>query len=192
MRYHEICGNDPVLTEGQVLSTILNGLKSQIGKQAHEKIELVSNTRTAAVVLYRVLSNPDYAAKAQKLLRRMFKEHLRKIPKGRYRRALLAQYPTASGATSVIKALCIAAIMAGVTKARSLTVNQIVDQGVDFAIDKLLSLNSALSMVATGVGIFQIFNVLHVGNEVLFHLLTEIAEAIDLEGASATAAAVVA
>jgi hypothetical protein len=188
MRYYEISGHDPLLTEGAILTTILNGLKSQIGKQAHEKIELVSNTKTAAVVLYSVLSNREYAAKAQKLLRRMFRERMRAIPKGRYRRALLSQYPTETGPGAVIKALCIAAIMAGVTKASALTVNQIVDQGIDFAVDKVLSLNSALSMLATGVGLFQIFNVLHVGNEVLFALLTEIAEAIDLDGTERVAA----
>ena len=190
MRYYEICPSDAVLTEGEVTDRILNGLRTQIGRQAREKVELVSNTKTAAVVLYRVISDPDYAARAFKLLRRTFREKVRALPKGRYRRTLLAQFPSAStmSTTAFIKALCVVAIMSGVTKARALTVNQVMDQGLDYAVDRLLSLNSALAMLTAGTSLFQLFNVLHVGNEVLFHLLTEIAHTIDVEAAAAVSA----
>jgi hypothetical protein len=173
MRYTEIIlfeadSLDDALLQEAFMANLVKLAGDKIGQQ----VSNVTNAATAAQVLYKVMSKPEYTDTATFLLKKAIKTRLKNLDDGPLKQAMLNKYPAGRTGKDFLKGLVMICVLNAVAVAKS----AVTAQALDTVTDSILNIDNIVTQVlgASAGGVGTVFQTLGIANTILFQVLTDI------------------
>lgn len=173
MRYTDIVLFEAASFEDAILhEAFLANLAKMVGNKAKDQVTVVTNAVTAAQVLYKVLSNPQYTETATFLLKKAINTRIRSLTDGAFKQAIINKFPEGRTAKDFLKGILLISVLNTVLAAKASVQAQIIDS----IKSKILNVDALVTQLlgAGAVGLSAVFQALGVGNAVIFQVLTDI------------------
>lgn len=178
MRYSEFSKTpSATLEEALLYEAFLNDLAKSVGNKAMGHVAVVNNAATAAQVLYKVCSNPQYLETATFELKRAIKGKLKMMPEGKLKAAIISKFPDGRSIKDFFSAMALISVINTVALGKSLVQDQAINSVINNIVNLDALIGQMLSAGAAGLGVA--FKALGVGNTVLFSILTDINKKIE-------------
>lgn len=178
MRYSDFSKTPTVTLEEELLQeAFLNDLAKSVGNKAMGHVAVVNNAATAAQVLYKVCSNPQYLETATFELKRAIKGKLKMMPEGKLKAAIISKFPDGRSIKDFFSAMALISVINTVALGKSLVQDQAINSVINNIVNLDALIGQMLSAGAAGLGVA--FKALGVGNTVLFSILTDINKKIE-------------
>lgn len=184
MRYSEIVlYESATLEEALLYEAFMANLMKMVGNKLNQQVSNVTNAVTAAQVLYKVMSKPEYTETATFLLKKAIKIKLKTMEDGPLKQAVSSKFPPGRSAKDFLKGLVIICVLNAVGVAK----DTIKAQALDTITNSIVNIDNIVAQIlsASTGGIGTVISTLGIANTILFQVLSDINEKIT----TATAAA---
>jgi hypothetical protein len=173
MRYSDlILYESTTLEEALLYEAFMANLVKMAGDKLNQQVSNVSNAATAAQVLYKVMSKPEYTDTATFLLKKAIKTRLKNLDDGPLKQAVLDKFPPGRSAKDFLKGLVMISVLNAVAVAKGAVKAQVLDT----ISDSILNIDNIVTQIlgASAGGIGTVFSTLGIANTILFQVLTDI------------------
>jgi hypothetical protein len=173
MRYTDIVLFEAeTLEEALLYEAFMSNLVKLAGDKINQQVTNVSNAATAAQVLYKVMSKPEYTDTATFLLKKAIKTRLKNVDDGPFKQAILNKFPPGRTGKDFLKGLVIICVLNAVNVAKGTITAQVLDN----VTDSILNIDNLVTQIlgASAGGIGTVFQTLGIANTILFQVLTDI------------------
>ena len=173
MRYTDIVLFEAESLEDALLQeAFMSNLVKLAGDKINQQVANVTNAATAAQVLYKVMSKPEYTDTATFLLKKAIKTRLKGLDDGPLKQAMLSKFPAGRTGKDFLKGLVMICVLNAVNVAKG----TIKAQALDTITDNILNLDNLVTQIlgAGAGGIGTVFQTLGIANTILFQVLTDI------------------
>lgn len=173
MRYTDIVLFEAETLEDALLQeAFMSNLVKLAGDKINQQVANVTNAATAAQVLYKVMSKPEYTDTATFLLKKAIKTRLKGLDDGPLKQAMLNKFPAGRTGKDFLKGLVMICVLNAVNVAKG----TIKAQALDTITDSILNVDNLVTQIlgAGAGGIGTVFQTLGIANTILFQVLTDI------------------
>ncbi len=173
MRYTEIVLFEADSLEDALLQeAFMANLAKMIGTKVNQQVTNVSNAATAAQVLYKVMSKPEYTETATFLLKKAIKTRLKDLEDSPFKQAVISKFPPGRTGKDFLKGLVMICVLNAVTLAK----DTLKAQALGTITDSIINIDNLVTQIlgASTGGVGTVFQTLGVANAILFQVLTDI------------------
>lgn len=173
MRYTEIILFEAdSLDDALLQEAFMANLVKMVGTKINQQVTNVSNAATAAQVLYKVMSKPEYTEIATFLLKKAIKTRLKNLDDGALKQAMSTKFPPGRTGKDFLKGLVMICVLNAVTMAK----DTVKTQALDTVTDSILNIDNIVTQIlgASAGGIGTVFSTLGIANTILFQVLSDI------------------
>ena len=165
------------LEEAMLYEAFMSNLVKLAGDKFKSQVTNVTNAATAAQVLYKVMSRPEYTEVATFLLKKAIKLKLKNMEDGPFKQAVSDKFPPGRTGKDFLKGLIIICVINAV----SIVKDAAKAQALDAVTNSILNVDNLVTQIlgASTGGVGTVFQTLGVANTILFQVLTDISVKIN-------------
>lgn len=181
MRYTEIILFEAdSLDDALLQEAFMANLVKMVGNKVNQQVSNVSNAVTAAQVLYKVMSKPEYTETATFLLKKAIKTRLNELDDSPFKQAVISKFPPGRTGKDFLKGLVMICVLNAVTMAK----DSLKAEAIGTITSGILNIDNLVTQIlgASAGGVGTVFQSLGVANAILFQVLTDINNKINNVG----------